>query len=211
MKLFQLLPICKKEVRLNPHSKVLSCDEFSEILDAKELLNEIEVATLEYKQQVSQECEVLKEKAQEEGFIEGLNQWNEQLATLEQETELVRNEMQKIIVDLALKAAKKIVGQEIEQNPEAIVSIVSSTLKPVSQHQKITIYVHPSALQTLERHKPELLKVAEQAKSFAIEEKDDIKLGGCVIETEAGIINADLDMQWQALEVAFKALIKKQG
>ncbi|SCA58997.1 Uncharacterized protein AB751O23_BV_00010, partial [Chlamydiales bacterium SCGC AB-751-O23] len=195
---------------LNNERKVLPSEEFSKILEAQDLIAHIKQSSTDYREQVAKECERIKEKAQEEGFTEGLNRWNEQLALLEQETETVKNEMQKIIINLAMKAAKKIVGQEIEQNPKAIVGIVSNTLKPVSQHHKITIYVHPSSIQALENHKEDLLKIMEHAKSFSIEEKDDIKLGGCVIETEAGIINAELDQQWQALEAAFQTLIKKQ-
>ncbi|MCH1429636.1 MAG: HrpE/YscL family type III secretion apparatus protein [Chlamydiales bacterium] len=210
MKLFQLLPLEEQELLANLDKKVIPSEDFSKIIEAQELIEHIKESTKNYKEQVATECERIKEKAQEEGFAEGLSKWNEQLALLEQETETVKNEMQKIIVDLAMKAAKKIVGQEIEQNPNAIVGIVSNTLKPVSQHQKITVYVHPSSVQALEKHKPQLLQIVEHAKSFSIEEKDDIKLGGCVIETEAGIINAELDLQWQALETAFQTLIKKR-
>ena len=34
--------------------------------------------------------------------------------------------------------------------------------------------------------------------------------GGCLIETEAGIINAQLENQWRSLEAAFKAYTEKK-
>ncbi|MBI3211529.1 MAG: HrpE/YscL family type III secretion apparatus protein, partial [Simkania negevensis] len=42
---------------------------------------------------------------------------------------------------------------------------------------------------------------------FSLEDREDIAPGGCIIETEAGIINASLANQWQALEAAFAAFM----
>ena len=61
----------------------------------------------------------------------------------------------------------------------------------------------------MERKKKELKAAFEQVQSFIIEEKENIKPGGCIIETEAGIINASLENQWRALESAFEAFMKK--
>ena len=44
--------------------------------------------------------------------------------------------------------------------------------------------------------------------SFVIRERAGIQPGGCVIETEGGIINARLENQWRTLEKAFDTLSK---
>ena len=44
----------------------------------------------------------------------------------------------------------------------------------------------------------------EQINILSIQEKGDISPGGCIIETETGIINASIENQWNALELAFK-------
>ncbi|AGE75514.1 type III secretion system protein [Chlamydia psittaci Mat116] len=41
--------------------------------------------------------------------------------------------------------------------------------------------------------------------------KADVTQGGCVIETEAGIVNAQLDVQLAALEKAFSTILKQQN
>jgi len=45
--------------------------------------------------------------------------------------------------------------------------------------------------------------------SFNIQARDDIKGGGAIIETEAGIIDARSEKIWDALETALDELIKK--
>src|SRR5262249_15045025 len=121
-----------------------------------------------------------------------------------------RHELEKTLIPVALKAAKKIVGREIELSEDTIVDIVSNLLKSVSQHKKITIYVNKKDLDSLEAARPRLKKIFESLEVLSLRERQDITPGGCVIETEAGIINAQLENQWRSLEAAFEKLMKSK-
>lgn len=77
------------------------------------------------------------------------------------------------------------------------------------QHHRVRIYVNKQDLDILETNKSKIKDVLEQVQSFSIEERPDIEPGGCIIETEAGIINAQLENQWRALESAFESFMKK--
>ena len=123
-------------------TKIIKADEFSKLADAEEILIRTKEDAKKYHLQIAQECEVLKEKAQKEGFEEGFKKWSDHVAQLEQEILRVRQELEKFLVPVALKAAKKIVGREIELSEDTIVDIVSTSLKTVSQHKKIIIYAN---------------------------------------------------------------------
>ena len=60
----------------------------------------------------------------------------------------------------------------------------------------------------LEKHKPRLRDMFEHLESLSIRPRDDIEPGGCVIETEIGIINVEMEHRWRVLEKAFEALLK---
>ncbi|MFS8563974.1 MAG: hypothetical protein LVR00_06540 [Rhabdochlamydiaceae bacterium] len=59
--------------------------------------------------------------------------------------------MNQLILPLALKAAKKIVGKELETHPDAIVSIVMQALSPAMQNHRITIWINKADKDVLER------------------------------------------------------------
>ena len=63
--------------------------------------------------------------------------------------------------------------------------------------------------EALEKSKGDLRGMLEHVQTFMVEERGDITPGGCIIETEAGIINASLENQWRALESAFEAFMKR--
>lgn len=197
-------------VHVAPQTRVLPAEDFSKLLTAEDLLARVDKDAEQYKREAVKECELLKEQAQREGFEAGFQQWSQHVTELEQEIAKVHDEVHQLMVPLAIKAARRIVGRELEVKPETVVDIIQKSLKAISQHRKIVIYVNPQELETVESERQQLRDVFERLESLSIRPRDDIDPGGCVIETEAGIINAQLDNQWQVLEKAFLALIKTE-
>ena len=195
-------------VHLTPQTKFIPAEDFSKAVDSFELLTEIKKDALKYREDVAFEIEQLKMQAQREGFEEGFKAWVEKIEQLESEISKVRQETEKVILPVALKAAKKIVAKELETSENAIIEIVSSNLKAVATHKRITIYVNKKDLESLERNKESLKKMFDQLEVFNIRERADVEQGGCVIETEGGIINARLENQWKILESAFEKMMK---
>lgn len=197
-------------VHIAPKTKFVLASEFSSLLDAKEITEHALKDAEAYKKETVTECEKLKEQAQREGFELGFQKWAEQIAKLEIEITQVRQEVGKTAIPVALKAAQKIVGREIELSQDVIVDIVSNCLKTVATHKKITIYVNKKDLASLEKHRSQLKQLFESLEVMYIRERNDIEQGGCVIETEGGIINAKLENQWRVLETAFASMMKNQ-
>lgn len=207
-KLFSL--IYGQPNKISTNKQVIPGNAIAQLIDAEEVLAQVKSDAERYKIEVAKECEKLKENAQAAGFAEGYQTWAEHIAKLEEEIINVRSELEKLLIPVALKAAKKIVGREIELSDDTIVDIVSNTLKSVSQHKKITIYVNKKDLDPLEKSRTRLKEIFEGLEVLSLRERSDIARGGCVIETEGGIINAQLENQWSALERAFTSLMRHQ-
>ena len=206
MKFFSL--IYQGEVHPATDDKVIPAEDFSTLMTAQEILVRSKEDAEHYRKQVDVECEGLRAKAKEEGFAEGLSQFNEHLLSFERNLRHLRIELQKQILPLALKAAKKIVSKELELAPETIVEIVIAALSPVSQNHRFTIYVNKADKDTLEANKPKVRDILDQVQTLSIQERADVAPGGCIIETESGIINASIENQWRALEAAFDKYMK---
>lgn len=208
MKFFSLIE--REEVHIAPDKKMIPAEEFSKLIEADALLKQTQEEEIAYRKLVSEECEALKEQAELAGFEEGLSRWNSQIELLDREIKNVRQEVENSMVPLALTAVKKILGRELETHRETVVDIISTALKAVTQHKKIKIYVNPSDHETVEKARPQLKGLFEHLESLTISPREDIEEGGCVIETEAGIINAQLESQLKALETAFQTFFQNQ-
>lgn len=203
-KLFTLIK--EGQIRLEPDTKIIPSEELGTLLSSQETQEAIKTDAEAYRKDVITEIEELKAKAQADGYQEGFETWAEDVARLEKEILDVRDHYKKILVPVALKAVEKIIGRELETNEETVLDILKSTLKAVSTHKKITIYVSPKEKGLVEKNKEHLKKMFEVLEVFQIRERSDIEPGGSVIETEGGIINAELPNQLQVLERVFKKL-----
>lgn len=199
----------KDSLHLAPGTKVIPAELFSKILESQEVLVRVKADADRYRQEVVLECEKIKEKAQQEGFEEGYKKWIERIADLEAEIKKVREDVEKVVLPVALKAAKKIVGKELEVSKTAILEIVTNTLKAVAQHKKIAIYVNKEDLEVLNENRKKIKDLFENLETLSIGARDDIEVGGCVIETERGIINAQIGSRWKLLEDAFESMMKQ--
>lgn len=195
-----------RTVTMAPGTKRIPGDAFSMLVNCTELLEAVKKDAEVYRKQVATECEALKGRAEAEGFQAGFDQWTQMVGYLEKEVEKVRGELQKVVMPVALKAAKKIVAAELQSNPNVILDIISSTLKSIAQHKRIVLYVGKQDFELVESSKSKLKTIFEELESLSIREREDIEPGGCVIETEVGIINARLQDRWRTLETALEHL-----
>jgi len=197
-----------EELHVPDNSKVVDKEAYSKLIDLESLVTKTKQDAEKYLEDIRKQGEEIKQKAHEEGFQEGLEKFNKAILKIEKEIRSLRDEFNKKILPVALKAAKKILGEELKLHPDRITDIVIQALKPVTQHHHIKIYVNKQDLATLERDKPQIKKILEQVETFVLQERNDVEPGGCIIETEEGIINAQLENQWRALEAAFKTFMK---
>lgn len=204
-KLFNLLS--GESIHIAPNTKIIPAKVFTKALTAADVLLHAQDAVDKYRQEVAEECERLKAQAQQEGFQEGFAQWAQHLAELESEIQNVNRATEKMIIPVALKAAKKILGREIELSDQAVVDIVASKLKAVKQAKQVVIHVAPIDYPKIEANRHNLAQLFEKLESLSIRPNEEVRQGGCIIETEAGIINAQLDKQWEILEHAFQSMM----
>lgn len=205
-KLFTL--IHGDKVYLAPQNKIVPASEFSTIMDAVEIVEHAKADVKNYHQTIATDCELIKENAYKEGYEQGFKQWAEQLVELEKAIAEAHSNLEQMVLPVALKAAQKIVGREIELSPATIVDIIIANIRSVSQHKRVIIFVNKNDWELVEKNKQRIKDLFEDLQSLSIRPREDIEPSGCVIETEIGIINAQMTHRWSILAKAFEKLIK---
>ncbi|NGX39526.1 MAG: Yop proteins translocation protein L [Chlamydiae bacterium] len=202
MKWFSLL--YQGDVHPSTDEKVIPKEAFSKLLEAEEIIKRAKEDAEELLKKTEEKCEILRKEANEKGFNEGIEAFNDQIFSIDQDLKKIRLSLQQMVLPIALKAAKRIVAKELDTFPETIVDIVMQAIAPIAQSQQVTLFVSKEDKSRLEKEKPKLKEILEHAETLKIEEKPDLKPGDCVIKTEAGMISATLENQWRALEQAFE-------
>jgi len=102
------------------------------------------------------------------------------------------------VVRLALAVARKIIGAELAASPDTVLKIVREALSSGRRARHIAITVHVSDAANVRSNLAKL----ELAPSCEVDvlAADSVAPGGCVIESEFGIIDARLETQLRIIE-----------
>ncbi|MCH9811224.1 hypothetical protein K0U07_00500 [bacterium] len=193
-----------ENAKIHTGKKILKKDTFSKVMEAKELMEEAKKEAEKIIEKAHQDGKEIHKKAEQDGFNKGLERFNEHIVYFDDKIKLIRHEAQKSLLPLLQKTTQRIVGEALKDHPAIVVDIVTEAIKNVTTANEVKVFVHKDDLATLEKNKETFKKLFEHLDIFLIEEREDVEKGSCIIQTEKGILNANLSSQYAALEKALQ-------
>ena len=158
-----------------------------------------------------EEADNIKKSAFEEGYRKGLEQAGADIEKFRNELSHFMNAPKNVyeyiapdILEISVDIAKKIIKKEVESDPQVLVNTIIEVLKTVSKSEpKINIRVKPQAVQFIKDTLPNITYQYGIDSKINIIADPSIEEGGCIFQTNNGIVDASIDTQ---LEIIKKAL-----
>ncbi|NOT46677.1 MAG: type III secretion system stator protein SctL [Acidobacteria bacterium] len=147
------------------------------------------------------ESEEVLEKAYREGLEKALTEFEKHLIEIREIRSNVLNDAERDLLKLSVRIAEKILGKELASNKKAVTDIVATALKHARQREKVTVSVNPSDLGAITAG-GEKFSSDERIRILDFVADPSVSVGGCVIETEVGKIDARLETQLRVIENA---------
>ena len=158
-----------------------------------------------------EESENIKKSAFEEGYRLGLEKANADLENFRNEFVYFMNARKDVfeyispdILEISVDIARTIIKKELESDPPVLLNTIIDVLKTVSKNEsKIVIKVHPHSAQFIKDTLPNITYEDGIDTKINILADPSIDNGGCVLQTNNGIVDASINTQ---LEIIKKAL-----
>ena len=159
-----------------------------------------------------EEAENIKKSAYEEGYRKGLEKASSDIEQFKSNfnkfmgaTKEVFEYVAPDILEISIDIAKKIIKKEVEADPQVLVDTIIDVLKTVSKNEpKINIRVRPQAAQFIKDALPTMTYQYGIDTKINIIADPSVEEGGCVFQSNNGIVDASIDTQ---LEIIKKALM----
>jgi flagellar assembly protein FliH len=103
------------------------------------------------------------------------------------------------IVQLAFHMAHRIAAAEIKADPSSIVEVIRKAVELAQLEENVSIQVAPSQLEFLEGLKADSKRDLDFLKKVKFVPVDSIREGGCIIETNYGVIDARFEERVEKL------------
>ena len=140
----------------------------------------------------------------EEGYAAGLAAAEELMASyLQRLSSLVSNVHQnhstffraaeRQVVDLALQIAQKVVEREVENMPDLAVNVIRAALEEMDVRTAVRVRVNPDDTELLQRRWSQVVPPGISPDHLELVADERVQVGGAVIETTQGQVDAQLD------------------
>lgn len=171
-----------------------------------------------------QEAQNIRAQAQKEGYEQGLRDAQKESeadrqAVLEQCQEILEEArrskikiMESSIADMAriaMAIAKKIIATEVMTNPNIITNIIREAIGFLDQASNIHVYVNPQEIEKVLSDVADnrLNEIGQKELRNELVADKRVAIGGCVVESDVGIIDARLETRIEKVEQALQEVI----
>lgn len=197
------------------------------ITEEESIIISLEKKVQELQEKLDQQCKYTIEKEKsaynkghEEGIAEGVikgksevtgvyeekidsiqKMTGEFLANLEKEKKQIYANAEHLLLKLSFEIVKKITSCEVRQNAEIILSVIRKAISYIGDREHLVIRVSPSDFEKVSERKDYWAPVADRLQEIIIEKDDRIEQGGCIVESNSGIVDGRLGVQIEELNI----------
>lgn len=144
----------------------------------------------------------------ERGLANVFKSLREGIAGINGLREKVLRESEDDLLKLSIMVAKKIIQQEISQNPQILANIVAATISSCVELDKINIRLNPEDHELVAANRQLYLSGSSQNMQITLTPDDGIMSGGCMVETVTGTIDARIEVQ---LDEIYRSFMEERG
>ena len=207
MKIIKNIPV-EDSLQTQGSAKVIKGEVYEATTEAREIVEAARTEAASIRAKAEDDRLSAMESGVQIGYEEGLKRWNQILAETRQRQENLKVEWEQSLLRLSVRIAEKIVGEQLQVKPETILTIIQEALKNVGQERQLTLVVHPQHTEMVQAHMSRLEKTIGPTRQIHLVSNPEMAPGGCMVESELGVIDARLDVQLRCLE---EVLLAKRG
>ena len=192
-----------------PEKKIIRAEEYLLKLKAEEIISKAK----EEAQKIIEEAKDIYEKEKKRGYEDGLNEgkmhMTEQMLNMVSKSVNYFASVEEKIIKIVMTAIKKIIG-EIDKD-ELIVRIVKNALASARNQKQVTIRVAPEQVEVIKSKVNEIIAEFPAISFLEVTADSRLKPGGCIVESEIGIVDASIDIQLEAIYRSLSRSFKKSS
>lgn len=192
-------------------------------VEAERIVARAKAEAAELLEDAQLQAEAFREAAWQEGHHAGQQAAKEEArAAQAAQREALREEVQALVTDIGearqalwerqegemvafvLDIARQVIKTEVTQNPEVVQSVVRNAVRRVTDKSQVRIRVAVADAGRVREMRDDLMAVLDGIQNLEIVDDRRVGPGGCVIETQAGTIDAKIETQLAEVARALK-------
>lgn len=122
------------------------------------------------------------------------------VASLEEFKGQLQKNTEMALVKLAYEIARKVIHREVKTSPDIVQYLAREVLRRAENATQVTLLCNARDLAALQNNAELIFWLEEHKKQFSFRPDSRVGRGGCVLETEHGMIDARIESQLAEIE-----------
>lgn len=183
-------------------TRIIRCDQSPRVVPA--LVGDAALRAGLIIERAQARADQLRDESKAEGRAQGLATLSAAFAELAAARDRELAALEPHAIQIALSAAKQIVGEELALAPERALAIVAPLIARLRRSSVLTLRLHPEDAAFVQHHASELLRSSKSAARIQVEGDAAIARGGCLVVSDIGSLDARLESR---LDLMGKAML----
>lgn len=107
------------------------------------------------------------------------------------------------MIDLVVAVARTVIGLEAERAPELVRKVILKAVEQLRSREQLIIRVNTDDLVEAQKAVPQLTRMVEDIERVSFRGDPSVTRGGCMVETNIGMIDARIETQLEAIRENF--------
>lgn len=163
--------------------------------DAKAIIQKAKEEVEKLLKKNDEEIQVRVQEAKETGTKKGYEKSQELKDKLQKLEALILSEVNDGVVQAAFSVAENILNASVAAFPSAVLSVTQTALSEIPDATHIWLRVNPVDAHIFVQNKQKIIDGLERVKDIDIREDKQVARGGVLIQTESGVIDAQIKTQ----------------
>ena len=116
--------------------------------------------------------------------------------------EEIYRENEAFLIRLVYQISKSILLRDVEVDREYVARLALSLIEKIGTSENIRILINPKDLESIEMLNETVRKKFSELRAFSVEESEEVRIGGCIVESEWSAIDARIETQLKGMEAA---------
>lgn len=151
--------------------------------------------------EVENRVKAAEDKGFHEGREKGLADVTEALVKIRADNVKLMAGLEKQSLTLVFEIARKVIGDAFKASEEALAGMIRQALS-ASLGNSLTVFLNPADYERIKASQPKIISALHGSQALNLRPAEAVKPDCCLVESELGTVEADLELQLKAIAKA---------
>ncbi len=202
-----LLRLIHGDVTLAPDSRVVRAEDYQAWVEGADFLQ----AAKSHAAEIEAEAKLAYESEKQRGYADGLAE--AAAKAVEQQFEMVTatvawyERVERQMAELVIQCTEKLLGDL--DDVELVGRVVHNAMRVMRNQKQVTLRVTPELVEPVRRQIAQIMEGYPGVSFVEVAPDARLRRGGCILESELGIVDASVEVQLDALRHALKRAFQR--